>query len=67
MSRDCGHGRLARSCEMCELVADHDEALALLGRYLVPESEPGAVTSYDFEQLVRAFLSERPTIPRDQP
>lgn len=30
MSRDCKHGRLARSCEVCELEVERDEALARL-------------------------------------
>ena len=62
----CEHGRLARSCEVCERTADRDEALALLRAYLVPEGEPGAVTPYGFEQLVRAFLAGRPT-PASRP
>ena len=30
MKRDCQHGQLARSCELCEVTAQRDEALAQL-------------------------------------
>ena len=32
MSRDCEHGQLARSCQICELTRERDEALALVER-----------------------------------
>ena len=57
----CEHGRLARSCEVCGLLAELAEARALLAAYLVPESE-GGLTSAAYEQLVREHLRTAPPL-----